>query len=398
MLAAVDTTPTREEFRTFYVENFHGVWRQLRRLGVREADASDLTHDVLVLAYNHFDEIPAYAQTWLARVCFEMVRNYRRKAARRRERLAPKVIEAAIDEQTEDESPTEIVLEALDRMPEEQRMLLLRYHVREEPLHALAKSLGVARSTVQLRLAAAERAFEGWMKTLLGVDPGTGSRQSLFASFSLAELLPRAWESSEVLQRAQLDGWERLARAIDAAKITAGAPKREAPPSIEAGVGTTSLPFKVAIAFAVAAPAALAGMLIGHLGAGVAWAQSAAAPSLHAAVTQVAVIADAVVVKTAPQGDSTAASVAPAPSPAATSKQDTVPLEVKILRKLKQAVIDGQNDLAHQLLAEHRRRWSDSSHEIERQRILAAAQKIKASNETKKAAKNQAKAEDKPKP
>ncbi|MDI3281798.1 sigma-70 family RNA polymerase sigma factor [Polyangium sp. 15x6] len=395
MLAAVDTTPTREEFRTFYQENFPTVWRTLRRLRVREADVADIAHDVLVFAYNHFDEIPAYPHGWLARVCYEMVRNYRRKAARRLERLAPQVIEAAVDEHASDETMTEVVLEALERMPVDQRMLLLRYHVREEPLHALAKSLGIARSTVQLRLTTAETAFEGWVKTLLGVDPEKSSRASLFASFSLAGLLPHVWESTEVLAKAQLDGWERLSRAIDAAKLAAGAPRRDAPSSVEAGIGALGLPFKVTIAFAVALPSALVGMLLGHLGAGIASAHTAAAPSLHAATTPLAVAADALV-KNTPQGDSGAPRATP-PS------QEPVPArpvdhEVPLLSRARRFLKENDPKACLGVLQEHARLFPKSTHLDECAELKRIAEKNLARMVAQEAAMKQASAEDKPSP
>ena len=392
MLAAVDTTPTREEFRTFYLENFPAVWRQLRRLRVRDADVPDLAHDVLVFAYNHFDEVPAYPHGWLARICFEMVRNYRRKAARRLERLTPQVIEAAIDRQTADEATTEVVLEALEKMPEAQRMLLLRYYVNEEPLHVLAKSLGIARSTVQLRLATAETAFEGWVKSLLGVDAGSGSRASLFVSFSLAGLLPRVWESSEVLAKAQLDGWERLSRAIDAAQMAAGAPRREAPPSIEMGPAASGIPVKLTMVFAVALPAAVVGMLVGHLGSDVASAQTAAAPSLHSATAPIAVVADALV-KNAPQGDSAAAPPATPSSESVSSDREVT--ETSLLWFAKREFLKGHVKLALGVLYEHIDRWPKSTHKRERDELIEAA---KAAIEAEKTAKKKAMALDKPNP
>ncbi|MRG93817.1 sigma-70 family RNA polymerase sigma factor [Polyangium spumosum] len=401
MLAAVDTTPTRGEFREFYEENFYILWRQLRRLGVRNADAADVAHDVFVLAYNHFDEIPAHANFWLARVCFETVRNYRRKVARRRERLTPRVIEAAIDEQAANDATSEIVLEALDRMPEAQRMLLLRYHVQEESLHALAKSLGCARSTLQLRLAAAERAFEGWLETLLDVDAEPSSRTRLFASFSLAGLLPREWESSEVLDKARLDGWQRLSSAIDAAKMAAGAPRSEAAPSIETCAGALGGPAKLALVFSVALPGAIVCLLLGYLGADVASAQTVVSPSVASATMPMAVINEALVKNGRAADAFTAMPGMQAPSPASTSTADKVPVDVAILRNIKNAIIDGHTDLAVRLIADHQRRWPDSSHELERQHIIAAAIKIKKTNDAKKAseaAKKQKKAADEPKP
>ncbi|MDI1479528.1 sigma-70 family RNA polymerase sigma factor [Polyangium sp. y55x31] len=395
MLAAVDTTPTREEFRTFYEENFQTVWRTLQRLRVRDADMADVAHDVLVFAYNHFDEIPAYPHGWLVRVCFEMVRNYRRKAARRLERLAPQVIEDAVDPHASDETMTEVVLEALERMPTDQRMLLLRYHVREEPLHALAKSLGIARSTVQLRLTAAETAFEGWIKTLLGVDPEKDSRASLFASFSLAGFLPRVWESSEVLANAQLDGWERLSRAIDAVQIAAGAPRREAPPAIEPSAGVLGFPFKLTIAFAVALPSAIVGMLLGHLGAGVASAETAATPSLHAATTPIAVVADALV-KNAPQGNSATPGATPTSQEPAPAR--TVDLEVPLLWKVRHLLKAKDPKAALALLDEHARRFPKSTHLDECAELKRLAEKALAQRAAQESAEKQAKTEDKPKP
>ncbi|MDI1428406.1 sigma-70 family RNA polymerase sigma factor [Polyangium sorediatum] len=398
MLAAVDTTPTREEFRTFYQENFRIVWRTLSRLRVREADVADLVHEVFVFAYNHFDEIPAYPQGWLARVSYEMVRNYRRKAVRRLERLAPQVVEAAIDQHSMAEPTTTVVLEALERMPEDQRMLLLRYHVHEEPLHALAKSLGIARSTVQLRLAAAETTFEGWLKTLLGMDPEKDSRASLFASFSLAGFLPQTWKSCDVLAKAELDGWDRLSQAIDASKIASGAPRRESASSLGPGLGKSGLPFKLTIAFTVALPSALAGMLFGHLGGGIASAQTVGAPSLRATAPQVAVIAEAFVKNTLSGDFAKPRDVPPSPEQAPTARAKNEDPEVPLLSRMRALIKDNDPRTALETLEEHARRFPKSTHVDETARLKRIAEKNLASMIAKESTKPAVPTEDKPNP
>ncbi|MDC0740391.1 hypothetical protein [Polyangium mundeleinium] len=253
---------------------------------------------------------------------------------------------------------------------------------------------------MQLRLTAAETTFEGWVKTLLGVDPEKNSRASLFASFSLAGFLPQTWESSEVLAKAQLDGWGRLSRAIDASKIAAGTPRHEAPPSIKPGLGTTALPFKLTIAFAVALPSALAGMLLGHLGAGIASAQTAGAPSLHATTPQVSMIANAFV-KNPLSGDFATPSAVPLPSEQApTARLKDEDHEVPLLSQTRALLKDKNPRAALDTLKEHARLFPKSTHADECANLKRIAEKNLASMTAKEATKTQAaiKEEDKPKP
>ncbi len=386
MLAAVEVI--REEFRTFYEQNFHTVWRQLRRLRVREEDVADLAHEVLVLAYRRFDEIPPSPNGWLSRVSFEMVRNYRRKAWRRLERLTPLVIEEALSESSDD--ITEVVLEALDRMPEEQRTLLLRYHVADELLQALAKEFGIAPSTLQLRIATAERSFEGWVKTLLGVDPGTGSRSNLFVPFTIAGLLPKVSEFSEVAAQAQFEGWARLEQA------TASTP---APRSfVQGGLRIPGISAKLTAVFAVGVPAAFVGMLLGHLGHEVASAHDAA-PSLHAAMTPIAVIAEALVKNTlSPGGPAPLAQASQTPSIPKDSGMDP---ELALLRFAKNQLAENRPQLVLRILQEYAVRYPKNTHTEECASLKKNAEYVKAFLDAQKAAEEAAKnaaAADKPKP
>ncbi|HVK65558.1 MAG TPA: hypothetical protein VM694_13840 [Polyangium sp.] len=251
---------------------------------------------------------------------------------------------------------------------------------------------------MQLRLTAAETTFEGWVKTLLGVDPEKNSRASLFASFSLAGFLPQAWESSEVLAKAQLDGWGRLSRAIDASKIAAGAPRHEAPLSIKPGLGTSGLPFKLTIAFAVALPSALAGMLFGHLGAGIASAQTAGAPSLRATTPQVSMIADAFVKNTL-SGDFATPNVAPPPSEQApTTRLKDEDHEVSLLSQMRAQIKDKDPRAALDTLKEHARRFPKSTHADECADLKRIAEKNLASMTAKEATKTQPATKEKDKP
>ena len=69
-------------FRALYEAHFRFVWGALRRLGVREADALDLTQKVFVTVHARLSgfEGRSRLRTWIFGICQRVASDYRRSA------------------------------------------------------------------------------------------------------------------------------------------------------------------------------------------------------------------------------------------------------------------------------------------------------------------------------
>jgi len=385
--------PMRSAFRSFYEENFPVVWKQLRRLQVRDADIPDLAHDVLYVAYRRFEEVPASPRGWLARVCFEMVRNYRKKAGRRLETLEADVGEAVPSRSEAEDVIREVVLEALDRMPEEQRTLLLRHHLGDETLAALAKDFGVARSTMQVRIAAAEETFERWLRKLLD-ERDDITKPVTFLSLTFAALLVCTDEPSALVTDAASSVWAKLSEKIPG-------PKDGATRTPWLWTRPLSLPAKLAIGVAVA-PAVCAGMLLGYLGRDVAEANAPTSAKVSIGATVAMSVAPFVAQSGSPVlpsvspntpssdtpeevlGESSSGKEGASPgskAPAARQaepqgkpeEEDADPRDLALVREARREIVGKHYDEALRLLNQHALLFRKSTHGAERDKLIGVA-------------------------
>src|SRR5215470_15027470 len=86
---AVVTAPGRSgpsgmTFEETYRAHFAFVWRSLRRLGIREEDASDAAQEVFIVVHRKLPEFAGRSKltTWLYGVCFRVASERRRAAGR----------------------------------------------------------------------------------------------------------------------------------------------------------------------------------------------------------------------------------------------------------------------------------------------------------------------------
>lgn len=75
------------DFQRIYEEHFPFVWKSLRRLGVREVDASDAAQEVFLVAYRKLSEFEGRSKisTWLFGICLRVARDRSRLAHNRLE-------------------------------------------------------------------------------------------------------------------------------------------------------------------------------------------------------------------------------------------------------------------------------------------------------------------------
>jgi RNA polymerase sigma-70 factor, ECF subfamily len=162
-------------FRDVYLEHFEFVWRTLRRLGVREQDAQDLTQKVFIVVYMKLQafENRSTLRTWLFRVCLNTASDYRRSAPIRRE-VATEPAELAslsdvqgdAQEQSEERRRVSAAEAVLNKLPEEQRSVFVLFELEDMSGTEIAELLGISVGTVRSRLRLARELFTREAKRL----------------------------------------------------------------------------------------------------------------------------------------------------------------------------------------------------------------------------------------
>ena len=179
-LAAANAT----EFRALYEAHFRFVWSSLRRLGVREADALDLTQKVFLTVHARADSFEGRSQprTWIFGICQRVASDYRRSATIRREVVTDS---AELDARREAGEVTldgvaarqnAVLAEAiLNKLPEAQRVVFVLFELDELSGEEIAELLGVPVGTVRSRLRLAREAVRREVKRLAATS-GEGSK------------------------------------------------------------------------------------------------------------------------------------------------------------------------------------------------------------------------------
>jgi RNA polymerase sigma-70 factor (ECF subfamily) len=154
-------------FTELYQEHFAFVWRSVRMMGMSSDAADDVVQDVFVVAHRRLGDFEARAapRTWLFAIARRVVSGHRR-SLRRRFRLLAKVSSA--DQPSLPPTPYEsstrsetqrAVLEALETLPEDQRIVFSLTELEDMTAPEIASALGVNVNTVYSRLRIARRAL-----------------------------------------------------------------------------------------------------------------------------------------------------------------------------------------------------------------------------------------------
>ncbi|HVY26641.1 MAG TPA: sigma-70 family RNA polymerase sigma factor [Polyangiaceae bacterium] len=137
---------------------FRYVWSSLRRLGVQERDLEDLTHEVFVRVH---DQLPLFDEArplrpWLFGIALGLATNYRR-LARHRVDLVAEVPErsdpsVAAEEVLLERERAQLVQGALQKVPLEQRAVLVLHELDGYTIPDVAATLGLTLNTAYSRL------------------------------------------------------------------------------------------------------------------------------------------------------------------------------------------------------------------------------------------------------
>jgi RNA polymerase sigma-70 factor (ECF subfamily) len=156
-------------FRALYDAHLDFVWRNLRRLGVSEADAEDRTQEVFVVAHRRFVEFEDRGhgpRAWLFQIVLRVASD-----ARRHKRRHPEDPDGglAMGRASVDAPQQEAVLRreqlsrldaALDTIDVGRRAVLVLHEIEEMTAPEIAQVLGIPLNTVYSRLRVARAELE----------------------------------------------------------------------------------------------------------------------------------------------------------------------------------------------------------------------------------------------
>ncbi|MCB9592011.1 MAG: sigma-70 family RNA polymerase sigma factor [Sandaracinaceae bacterium] len=139
------------------------AWRSLHRLGVDDRDLPDLLQEVYVVVHRRRDDYDPSRplHPWIWGICVGLTRNYRRRAARSRERLMGALPERASldrpDTDLERRRRRERGARLLEALEPEKRAVFIMFEVEGMSGRQIAELLGLPLGTVHSRLHAARR-------------------------------------------------------------------------------------------------------------------------------------------------------------------------------------------------------------------------------------------------
>jgi RNA polymerase sigma-70 factor (ECF subfamily) len=160
--------PSRESaaFEAVMQEHTPRVFRSLRYLGVPESDLPDACQEVFLVVHRRLEEFRGDASlaTWIYAICFRVARALKRRAASRRDApmSEPPVVpmDAQQESQLQVERARKRLLELLDMLPEEQRVVVVLHELEELKMSEVADTIGCPLFTAYSRLRLGRKRLE----------------------------------------------------------------------------------------------------------------------------------------------------------------------------------------------------------------------------------------------
>jgi RNA polymerase sigma-70 factor (ECF subfamily) len=163
----------RPSFDALYEEHFDFVWRNLRRLGVPDAQVDDAAQEVFLVVHRRLADFEGRSslKTWLfgilVRVAGDCRRTLRRKSPHTRspggpidaDTIADEAAESAHDRTARSEG-VRVLHRLLDELDDDKRAVFVLAELEQMSAPEIAESLGQNLNTVYARLRAARRDFE----------------------------------------------------------------------------------------------------------------------------------------------------------------------------------------------------------------------------------------------
>ncbi|MEZ4410130.1 MAG: sigma-70 family RNA polymerase sigma factor [Polyangiales bacterium] len=164
--------PAGLDFRTIFETEFDYVWRSLRRLGVRERDVDDVTHDTFIVVYRTLDQYDPSRplRPWLFGIASRHAANYRRRAHHRGDVMehATEVVDPArgADEALASRQTLDLVQAALDALDDDRRAVFVLHELDGTSVPDIAAALSIPLNTAYSRLRLAREHFSAAVRRL----------------------------------------------------------------------------------------------------------------------------------------------------------------------------------------------------------------------------------------
>jgi RNA polymerase sigma-70 factor (ECF subfamily) len=185
---AVTTNATAEKRLESLVEGqYEFVWRQVRRLGVRDGDADDAAQQVFLVAARKLEQIrEGCERSFLYQTALRVSSDYRRSSKRRYE---SSLSDLSDQQNRDDHQPsTDELLDlrrarqrldaVLDQLPLELRAVFVLHELEQTTMADIAELLNLPSGTVASRLRRARQQFydllersQGRRRPLTGAEP-----------------------------------------------------------------------------------------------------------------------------------------------------------------------------------------------------------------------------------
>jgi RNA polymerase sigma-70 factor (ECF subfamily) len=149
------------DFRALYDAHFAFTWRNLRRLGVRDADIPDAVQDVFIVVHRKLAEFEGRSKitTWLFAICLRVAAD-RRKASRHATREEPYCDQTHAQSSTANPHETaQLIEQLLGGLPMEQRIVFVMFELEGFSGDEIAEALVIPVGTVRSRLRLARDTF-----------------------------------------------------------------------------------------------------------------------------------------------------------------------------------------------------------------------------------------------
>lgn len=150
-------------FAEIFREHAPYVWRVMRRLGVREADAEDLCQEVFVVVHRRLPEFEGRSslRTWIYGIAIRVASDHRRRAHVRRERPTEELPEerrsAPQMKELEREQARALLDAALSELDDDKRAVFVLYEIEGLEMKEVAEAVGCPLQTAYSRLHAARK-------------------------------------------------------------------------------------------------------------------------------------------------------------------------------------------------------------------------------------------------
>src|SRR5262245_32718306 len=164
----------RPSFEALFRAHARYITGVLRRLGVRDPDREDLTHDVFVRVHGHLGKYdPARpARSWLFGIAARVARAHRRRAGYQleifRDRIEITDPTRLADEQLDLHRRRQIALRGIEAVAPDRRAVFVRHDIEGQTIPDITETLSIPLSTGYSRLRLARAEFASVVGPMLG--------------------------------------------------------------------------------------------------------------------------------------------------------------------------------------------------------------------------------------